>query len=370
MAAIIFPTDPDRLNYVSTPWVDSNGKSWTYEAAKNRWNPYLSAGGGGGGSTDVAAATHAATSKTTPVDADELPLVDSASDPAFGLKKLTWGNLRAGITAAAFSDMSAGDYGNLLKTDGFGSIVINTVTGNALLLKANGAFTAGFRTDTVDNPLSASRYYEAPNADGVVALTSSLTGIPDAVHNGTLTGTTWTFGTGAAAALLTAAGGGATGQSVFQAATVAAAREALGGYLFVLPSNYTNTTSSFTSVGVSVSLTAGTWEIDFLAAYENVSASSCALRMAAGTKANVSNLNGACLGIAFRYTSAIAQLWDATNGIIDFGTRTDAFGTMQGRFVIILTGSSTLYLEARDPANVGTLTIRGGMCYIRATRIQ
>lgn len=43
--------------------------------------------------TLVATATHAATSKATPVDADELPLVDSAS--SFSLKKLTWANLKA-----------------------------------------------------------------------------------------------------------------------------------------------------------------------------------------------------------------------------------------------------------------------------------
>lgn len=36
---------------------------------------------------------HAATSKTTPVDADELGLADSAA--SFGLKKLTWANLKA-----------------------------------------------------------------------------------------------------------------------------------------------------------------------------------------------------------------------------------------------------------------------------------
>lgn len=41
----------------------------------------------------VAIDTHAATGKTTPVDADELPLVDSAASN--GLKKLTWANLKA-----------------------------------------------------------------------------------------------------------------------------------------------------------------------------------------------------------------------------------------------------------------------------------
>lgn len=43
--------------------------------------------------TPVAAPTHAATSKTIPVDADELPLIDSGA--SFGLKRLTWANLKA-----------------------------------------------------------------------------------------------------------------------------------------------------------------------------------------------------------------------------------------------------------------------------------
>lgn len=41
--------------------------------------------------------THAATSKTTPVDADEFPLIDSAA--SFGLKKLTGANLKAWLSS-------------------------------------------------------------------------------------------------------------------------------------------------------------------------------------------------------------------------------------------------------------------------------
>lgn len=44
-------------------------------------------------STDVAPTIHAATGKSTPVDADELGLVDSAASNV--LKKLTWANLKA-----------------------------------------------------------------------------------------------------------------------------------------------------------------------------------------------------------------------------------------------------------------------------------
>lgn len=46
---------------------------------------------------DVAANTNAATSKATPVDADLIPIIDSAS--SFSLKKLTWANLKATLKA-------------------------------------------------------------------------------------------------------------------------------------------------------------------------------------------------------------------------------------------------------------------------------
>ena len=46
-------------------------------------------------SNTIAPQTHAATSKVTPVDADEMPVADSAA--SFGLKKLTWANLKATI---------------------------------------------------------------------------------------------------------------------------------------------------------------------------------------------------------------------------------------------------------------------------------
>lgn len=50
--------------------------------------------------TVIAPATNAAASKATPVDADEIPLVDSAA--SFVLKKLTWANLKA--TAKTYFD--------------------------------------------------------------------------------------------------------------------------------------------------------------------------------------------------------------------------------------------------------------------------
>jgi hypothetical protein len=48
--------------------------------------------------TVIAPGTHAASGKTTPVDADELPIVDSAASNV--LKKLTWANLKAALKSA------------------------------------------------------------------------------------------------------------------------------------------------------------------------------------------------------------------------------------------------------------------------------
>lgn len=50
--------------------------------------------------TNIAAVGHAATAKTTPVDADEFPLIDSAA--SYALKRLTWANLKA--TAKTYFD--------------------------------------------------------------------------------------------------------------------------------------------------------------------------------------------------------------------------------------------------------------------------
>ncbi|CAN7371245.1 hypothetical protein LJR074_002211 [Acidovorax sp. LjRoot74] len=53
----------------------------------------------------VAAQTNAATSKATPATTDEIPLADSAA--SFGLKKLTWTNLRATVLAWIITQANA-----------------------------------------------------------------------------------------------------------------------------------------------------------------------------------------------------------------------------------------------------------------------
>lgn len=53
------------------------------------------------GNLYTATETHAASSKATPVDADEIPLADSAA--SWALKKLTWANAKSAIAAATMT---------------------------------------------------------------------------------------------------------------------------------------------------------------------------------------------------------------------------------------------------------------------------
>jgi hypothetical protein len=75
-------------------------------------------------SLGIDAQIHSATSKTTPVDADEVPIVDSAS--SFSLKKLTWGNLKA--TLKAYFDSI---YANLSSPALTGTPTVPTATAGA-----------------------------------------------------------------------------------------------------------------------------------------------------------------------------------------------------------------------------------------------
>ena len=72
-------------------------------------NLVISGGGGGGEST--ATNIHAATSKTTPADADELGITDSAA--SWGLKKLTFANLKSWIGSLFVSKSGDTINGNL-----------------------------------------------------------------------------------------------------------------------------------------------------------------------------------------------------------------------------------------------------------------
>jgi hypothetical protein len=76
----------------------------------------------------TAAETHAAASKVTPVDADELPLADSAS--SFSLKKLTWANLKATLATWIGGNLIAGSFTSLVSST-TGKVATTLGVGNA-----------------------------------------------------------------------------------------------------------------------------------------------------------------------------------------------------------------------------------------------
>lgn len=87
----------------------------------------------------VAGVTHAAASKSTPVDADELPLIDSAA--SWGLKKLTFANLKATLKtyfdtlyqplASILTAIAALGTAGLITRTGAGTVSARTITGTA-----------------------------------------------------------------------------------------------------------------------------------------------------------------------------------------------------------------------------------------------
>lgn len=83
--------------------------------------------------TVIAPGTHAAPGKSAPVDADELPLVDSAASNV--LKKLTWANLKATLKTyfdtlyAALDNTAWTAYTPTLSTTGGGTITTASVSG-------------------------------------------------------------------------------------------------------------------------------------------------------------------------------------------------------------------------------------------------
>lgn len=128
----------------------------------------------------VAADTHAATEKTTPVDADELPLVDSAA--SWVLKRLTWGNLKT--TLSGVFPLLAGKSGGQTLIGGTGvadKLVLQGTSGNgtstaaALEVKVgNNGLVTGLSIDntgivTLNSGLNFSQV-TAPTAPGLTIL--------------------------------------------------------------------------------------------------------------------------------------------------------------------------------------------------------
>lgn len=113
----------------------------------NDWFQLVGSVGGGGGTPSdwTVALVHAATSKTTPADNDELGILDSAA--SFVLKKLTWANLKA--TLKTYFDTLYTSGRTVVTSNITGAVSIDLSTGGMFLLTLTGNVTSFTFTNEV-----------------------------------------------------------------------------------------------------------------------------------------------------------------------------------------------------------------------------
>lgn len=118
-------------------------------------------------SGDVAGDTHAATGKTTPVDADEFALVDSAASNV--LKKLTWANLKAAFESyydsltATLTNKTLDTASNTFKLDGaaFGTATEATAALNAMVGDSGSGGAKGLVAAPAAGDAAAGKFWKA-----------------------------------------------------------------------------------------------------------------------------------------------------------------------------------------------------------------
>ena len=172
--------------YQFMKWVDTSNATYYYVKERNHDNTawvtlfrytvatkIMEAVSGGVVLTDMTAQIHASSSKTTPVDADEIGLIDSAS--TFTLKKLTWANLKATLKTYFDTLYQA----TLVSGTNIKTINSNSILGSGNIVVGETEWTANdTRAKTALNatgtaPIYACRAWVNFNGTGAVAIRAS-----------------------------------------------------------------------------------------------------------------------------------------------------------------------------------------------------
>lgn len=119
---------------------------------------------------------HAATSKTTPLDADELALADSAA--SWGLKKLTWANLKATLAAWINGGLIPGSFTTLIASGTGGVQVITGKHDGSVNAVGLASSTVAVASDTAYALATQSGNGSAITTNNLL-VTSAATGIWD-----------------------------------------------------------------------------------------------------------------------------------------------------------------------------------------------
>lgn len=111
---------------------------------------------------DIAATTHAASSKATPVDADEVGLVDSADSNV--LKKLTWANIKATLKTY-FDPIYAAIAGSVSQAFSASQIELGNASDTTLTRVSAGVIAVEGNTVAM---LASSQNYTAPQRSAIL----------------------------------------------------------------------------------------------------------------------------------------------------------------------------------------------------------
>lgn len=247
-----------------------------------------------------------------------------------------------------------------------GNVSFTEISCNGFELRGPAEFSSFTSADNLD----ANRTYQDPNASGVKALTADTQGRPDALFNGTLSGTTWTFGDGAAVAFFaklvegnestarTELGAGTFGSSLFETATLASAISLLQlpGILLRVAADVTANSVTYVTGG-SVALPAGTYialthYISSTVGGQNV------VQFLASSAVIDTNLALQCLAVGTTgFRGNVAANTSTTRLLCGAGTESNQ---VMGLFVFKTTGDATISMQVRTNNGLGTATLAAG----------